>query len=105
MSPSHLPGAAAPLPSPTSVRSDQYFTSLQPQAQQYLQAQHQQQRFPLQVPQAPRIPPPQTQQRQDSISSASSETSLLMKDFSLVAEAAKRAQVAVMTRDLEEVQL
>lgn len=40
-------------------------------------------------------PPPPAQIKKPS-------TDALLKDFSLVAEAAKRAQVAVMTRDFED---
>lgn len=40
------------------------------------------------------IPPPQTEQMPAS-------TDVFLKDFTLVAEAAKRAQMAVMMRDFE----
>jgi len=44
------------------------------------------------------------QQRQSSTSSTGSEANLHLRDFSLIAEAAKRAQIAVVTRDLEEME-
>ncbi|KAK1770876.1 hypothetical protein QBC33DRAFT_555376 [Phialemonium atrogriseum] len=43
------------------------------------------------------VPPPPVQNR------ASSNTDVFLKDFTLVAEAAKRAQMAVMMRDFEGV--
>ncbi|PHH84351.1 hypothetical protein CDD83_2075 [Cordyceps sp. RAO-2017] len=50
------------------------------------------------VPVQPRPPPPAPAQQQQQ---PSPSTDALLKDFSLVAEAAKRAQVAVMVRDFE----
>lgn len=43
--------------------------------------------------------------RKESASSASSGEADYLKDSSLVAEAAKRAQVAVITRDLDDIKM
>lgn len=95
---SKLPGSAAPLPSPSSAIDDrsQYFAALHPQSQHPLQGQQQ----------------PSNPQRQDahatrqaSGNGRSSDSAAYLTDLSLVAEAAKRAQVAIVTRDLEEIQL
>jgi len=76
----------APLSSP-SLNGPQnqrgYFTSPSAQA-------------PTSAPVQQQSQPPQQQQR-------SNETSPFLRDFNLVAEAAKRAQMAVLMRDMEAV--
>lgn len=87
---SHMHGSAAPLPSPAANERAQYFAPMQPTAQlSYLQQQRSAQ-------------PTYQPHRQSSTSSTDSDASLHLRDFSLVAEAAKRAQMACVTRDLEE---
>lgn len=97
--------ASAPLPSPTSQQS-QYFAPF-PQSQmapQYAQQQQQSQQ-------------PQQQQSQQQSSdyhyspdrsasgSTAQETSTFIGNYALVAEAAKRAQMAVLMREMEGVEL
>jgi len=106
----HSP-SAAPLPSPTATADpSQYFASLhgqagaqtqhaqmeaQVQAQQLQLQQQQQQQRQMIVPNAFEYRP----ERGDAGSTAV-ETSNLLRDYSLLAEAAKRAQMAVLERDL-----
>jgi hypothetical protein len=114
--------SSAPLPSPTVSHQAQYFGSIHPQqtqqsqshaqyAQQYAQ---QQQQHPHQQQQQPHN---QQQEQQKSMSGyhyqpdragagqTAPETARYLGDFGLVAEAAKRAQMAVLMRDMEGVEL
>jgi len=83
----------APLPSP-SLNGPQnqrgYFTSASTSAQSSAPTSA--------APQQQQISPTQQQQR-------TNETSPFLQDFNLVAEAAKRAQMAVLMRDFEGVGL
>ncbi|QDS67683.1 hypothetical protein FKW77_005279 [Venturia effusa] len=99
--------ASAPLPSPTSQQS-QYFAPFPPSQ---MAPQHAQQ-----LPQQPQ----HTQQQQQSqvqpsnynyksdrsaAGSTAQETSTFIGNYALVAEAAKRAQMAVLMREMEGVEL
>ncbi|CAO1597761.1 hypothetical protein XANCAGTX0491_001558 [Xanthoria calcicola] len=82
--------SSAPLPSPSANQPAQYFLQ---QAQS-------------------RNPPPPTSQAQPSSSQqapghvhGAQDSSIAKQDFCLIAEAAKRAQMAVLMRDLGEVSL
>ena len=116
---------SAPLPSPTnSVPQHFYFppsssaqrqtqpavTDQQPSGNQYLQPSipQQQQQEPQQkqdshVPQEQQARAPSMEH--DSIPHRQDPSSPLRREFGLLAEAAKRAQMAVLTRDLGEVGL
>lgn len=94
------PWASAPLPSPSTQQPMSYFGSLS-QSQHAPTSHPGQQRVPQQYQAAPSGP--YFGQRGDG--RGVSETAPFLKDFSLVAEAAKRAQMACLTRDLGEVGL
>lgn len=91
--------SAAPLPSPTAQSSStsQYFGSLHPQT----------------VHQAPSQPRPQQQTQQSyeyrpdrtGAGTTAAETANLLNYNALVAEAAKRAQMAVLMRDLGDMEM
>jgi len=118
-----------PFGSPLDARPTQHLPQEQHQYQQYpqqqqprynlrshAQRQHQQQRtssagfsdpaqqFPESRRSSNDVFEHLDQQRQSSTSSTGSEASIHLRDFSLIAEAAKRAQMAVVTRDLEEME-
>ncbi|GAB7365560.1 hypothetical protein MBLNU230_g6632t1 [Neophaeotheca triangularis] len=111
-----LGGASAPLPSPQQeMQRQQYFPSISSQQQQQdqqqqTQSQGQAQQFQGQVQQ-----PQQYQSQQMGSRGAGFEgqtgqgevpaTAPFLKDFSLVAEAAKRAQMACLMRDMGECEL
>lgn len=88
-------GMQAPMPSPSNMQPQpqpaSYFGSLSSQSSQGYPAQ---QRIPDQAPQY-------AGQRGGEAGGAP-ETAPFLKDFSLVAEAAKRAQMACLERDLGE---
>jgi hypothetical protein len=121
--------ASAPIPSPT-VQQGQFFAafSSQPQSQQAPTSYPYQQQSPLyqnpqqQAPYTTQQSYGQAQQQQQQQQPAgqanyqynpdrtgagatAQETSGFIKDYALVAEAAKRAQMAVMMRDFGEVEL
>ncbi|KAF2140523.1 uncharacterized protein K452DRAFT_288604, partial [Aplosporella prunicola CBS 121167] len=88
--------------------------NLPPQQQQQQQRQQQQQQYQLQQQQQQLGQQPQAQPHMQSYDyrpnregagSTAPETMSLLKDYNLVAEAAKRAQMAVLMRDLEGVEL
>ncbi|KAI4104780.1 MAG: hypothetical protein L6R37_003053 [Teloschistes peruensis] len=81
--------ASAPLPSPSASQPAQYFI-------QQAQARN--------PPPPNSQPPPSLQQTQGSRSGVT-DTAAAKQDFCVIAEAAKRAQMAVLTRDLGEVTL
>jgi hypothetical protein len=85
----------APLSSPSLKQPSQYFHHNSQQRQHSTQA-----------PAAPSTmsSAPQQQQQQGQLSS-SQDTSPFLRDFNLVAEAAKRAQMAVLMREMEAVGL
>lgn len=128
MSSSHLPGDAAPLPSPTSRAIDaaSYFNNMPLQAQAQQQHALSLQQSSTQTQQKKLYPskqhstqaslsshtaPTETQQtfpeqkRMNSGDSSSSEASLHLKNATLLAEAAGRAQVDCTTRDIDEMEL
>ncbi|KAE9964403.1 hypothetical protein EG328_010491 [Venturia inaequalis] len=100
--------ASAPLPSPTSQQS-QYFAPF-PQSQttpQYAQQQQQQPQQPQQPQQQSQGQPSNYHPHQDRSASGATaqETSRFIGNYALVAEAAKRAQMAVLMREMEGVEL
>lgn len=82
----------APLSSPSLNQPPQYFHHPSQQRQHQAQAQ------------AAPAPAPQ-QQQQQAPQSSRQDTSSFLRDFNLVAEAAKRAQMAVLMREMEAVGL
>jgi len=80
---------AAPLSSPSMNQPPQYFNQAPSAAPQQQQQQSAGQ---------PQVTQPQTQR-------LSGDAAPFLRDFNLVAEAAKRAQMAVLMRDLEAVGL
>ena len=93
---------SAPLPSPSSSQPMSYFGSLAQQAPSS-QASQQQQQQQQRIPQGQNVSGAYLGQRGDG--SGAPETAPYLKDFSLLAEAAKRAQMACLTRDLGDVGL
>ena len=89
--------ASAPLPSPSGSQPNSYFGSLAHQAPTSYPAQQQR------IPQNQTVAGTYLGQRGDG--GGAPETAPFLKDFNLVAEAAKRAQMACLTRDLGEVGL
>ena len=104
--------ASAPLPSPSASQPQAYFGALAPTSQPGMQAQQQQQ-MQQQMQQGHRYQAGQQQQGQMGGGSSyvgqrgdgggTPETAPFLKDFNLVAEAAKRAQMACLARDLGDV--
>ncbi|KAI5370295.1 hypothetical protein Slin15195_G011730 [Septoria linicola] len=92
-----VPGSSAPLPSPSTQQPANYFGSLAPQATTSQRSDPQQQRMASLQQQACFVG-----QRH---SGGAPETAPFLQDFNLVAEAAKRAQMACLSRDLDEVGL
>ncbi|KAF2199465.1 hypothetical protein GQ43DRAFT_114653 [Delitschia confertaspora ATCC 74209] len=83
---------SAPLPSPsTSYQNTSFFGSLAHQQQQNAQTQ----------PQSTNDYRPS----RDSTGRTTTETNAYLNDFALLAEAAKRAQMACLMRDMEGVEL
>jgi hypothetical protein len=94
----HQPLASAPLPSPSSSNNtNNYFGTLSQQPPTSHPAQQQR------IPQSQTIAGNYLGQRGDG--AGTPETAPFLKDFNLVAEAAKRAQVACLARDLGDVGL
>ena len=89
--------ASAPLPSPSSSQPNGYFTSFMQQPPTSHPAQQQR------IPQSQTVAGTYLGQRGDG--GGTPETASFLKDFNLVAEAAKRAQMACLTRDMGEVGL
>lgn len=97
---SALSPASAPLPSPSAQQhSEPFFSSLGPQRPQQLQELYQQPQSPTQPLSFDYRP-----NREDAGRTAA-ETKSLLSEYALVAEAAKRAQMAVLMRDMEGVEL
>ncbi|KAH6625276.1 hypothetical protein C7974DRAFT_413807 [Boeremia exigua] len=98
------PQSAAPLSSPTmstSQQQQQLFGSLnQPQQQQ--PQQQQQQPHPLQLQ---RHPSYEYQPNRQGAGSTRNETAAYLNSAALLAEAAKRASIQVVMRDIEEMEL
>ena len=106
---SHYTGSSAPMPSPLAHQENTYFaphTRSQTQqallAQQQQASQQEQSRQSQSYRQSLQYPQSHSQRQPSLSSSAGSEASFYLKDFNLLAEAAKRAQVACVTRDFEE---
>ncbi|KAK3051558.1 hypothetical protein LTR09_007213 [Extremus antarcticus] len=96
----HQPGmASAPLPSPSASQPSAYFGSISQQAPTSHPNQLQQQR----IPQGQAGTGSYLGQRGDG--GGTPETAPFLKDFNLVAEAAKRAQMACLARDMGDVGL
>ena len=92
--------ASAPLPSPSSSQPNAYFGTLAQQPPTSHPSQQQQQRMPQQQQ---TVAGTYLGQRGDG--GGAPETTPFLKDFNLVAEAAKRAQMACIARDLGEMGL
>jgi len=104
----HFP---APLPSPTGQHPRvEYFASISQHAQQQqLQQQHvmyleQQRQYQLQEQQR-RQPPAQQQPQRQASFDPRGDTNNFLNQSTLLAEAAKRAQMQVLMRDLDEMDL
>lgn len=89
--------ASAPLPSPSTAQPAGYFNSIAHQGPTSHPAQQ------ARIPQS-QMPSNYMGQRGGGMGGAP-ETAPFLQDFSLVAEAAKRAQMACLARDLGEVGL
>lgn len=101
---SSSPQSTAPLSSPTmpSSQQQQFFGSLnQPQQQQPAQQQQQQQQ-PLQLQ---RHPSYEYQPNRQGAGTTQNETTAFLNSAALLAEAAKRASIQVVMRDIEEMEL
>ncbi|KAF2269874.1 hypothetical protein CC78DRAFT_242535 [Lojkania enalia] len=96
------PASAAPLPSPTASHSHRqdFFGSLNQQQPSQQTQQSQQQN---QTPQQPGNY--HYQPNRDGAGRTAAETNNYLDQYSLVAEAAKRAQMAVLMRDVEGMEL
>ncbi len=119
---SSVPMAAVPLPSPTAAQPSRYFNQASPatskpqqpqQPQQYSLPNAAQSQIAFQPAQSsqqqlqpqPQPPPPYSPPRRGTVDGGPSATSPFLRDFNLVAEAAKRAELAVLMRDLDAVAL
>ena len=92
--------ASAPLPSPSvQQHSGSFSSSLGPQRPQQLQELYQK-------PQSP-TPPLSFDYRpnREDAGCTAAETKSLLSEYALLAEAAKRAQMAVLMRDMEGIEL
>jgi len=115
----HFKPTTAPLPSPSATQPNQYFSHPFPQASNSGFAQQQaqmtsatttqgwgQQSYQAQATASTtQQAPPAEQPQQRGGSQGPNATSPFIRDFNLVAEAAKRAEMAVLMRDLEGVAL
>lgn len=103
------PQSAAPLSSPTMSSAPQqqhFFGSLnQPQQQQPQQSQQQQQQQQQQPLQLQRHPSYEYQPNRQGAGATQSETAAYLNSAALLAEAAKRASLQVVMRDIEEMEL
>ena len=102
--------SATPMPSPSSSQPSQYFLS-QSQQQYPPRILGSQPQGPLQqrIP-PPHKPPPQQQEqtREETVRGGADDPSAstpFLRDLNLVAEAAKRAQMGILMRDMSEVAL
>jgi len=89
----------APLPSPTVSDRTPFFGTMHPQMSQQQQTAAQLQQRVVQIQQY------QYQPERTGAGATAQETASYIKDYALVAEAAKRAQMAVLARDMEGFQL
>jgi len=93
--------SSAPLPSPSTSRPPQaFFGSLNGQQQQQEQQQARSQMQPLQ-----RYPSFEYQPSREGAGRTAAETTNYLNQAALLAEAAKRAQLAVVMRDLDSMEL
>jgi hypothetical protein len=90
--------SGAPLPSPIANEHAPFFASLHPQASQ----QPAEQQLRESLIQAAQF---QSHMERTGSSTTAQETSSYIKDYALVAEAAKRAQMAVLAREMESFEL
>ncbi|KAL1649177.1 hypothetical protein SLS58_001751 [Diplodia intermedia] len=93
--------AGVPMPPSSPVPQSNYFGSLPPGNMAAAQA-AQAQRAP---PQVSRTASVDYQPNRDGAGRTAQETAAYLNEYSLVAEAAKRAQMAVLMRDMEGVEL
>lgn len=92
--------ASAPLPSPSAQQhSEPFFSSIGPQRPQQLQELYQRPQSPTQSLSFDYRP------NREGAGCTAAETKSLLSEYALVAEAAKRAQMAVLMRDMEGVEL
>ena len=91
---------SAPLPSPSQTSHQHYFDTVMAaqQQQQYLQNQQHQQQHSQSYHHYP-------MQGQQTGTGGTPQTSSFLKDFNLIAEAAKRAQLACLMRDMDDMEL
>jgi len=94
----HRQTSGAPLPSPIGHGQNPFFGSLHAQSAQQPSEQEIQQRL-MQAAQF------QYQAERSAAAARAQETSSYIKDYGLVAEAAKRAQMAVLAREMESFEL
>ncbi|KAF2798290.1 hypothetical protein K505DRAFT_357654 [Melanomma pulvis-pyrius CBS 109.77] len=101
---SQSPASSAPLPSPSSTHSQHqgFFGSLH--AQQPPQQQRQSQAA-TQRQSAQRQSSYEYQSNRQGAGSTAAETNNYLNEYALLAEAAKRAQIAVVMRDIEGMEL
>ncbi|KAF2740149.1 hypothetical protein EJ04DRAFT_518940 [Polyplosphaeria fusca] len=95
--------SSAPLPSPSSTQQQHGFFASLSQQQQTQQTQQQQQQQQSQNTQHPATH--HYQPNRDGAGRTAAETNNYIDQFALVAEAAKRAQMAVLMRDVEGMEL
>ena len=102
----------APLPSPTAQQPAFQFASMHPSSHQQYQQQQQQQQQPQYAQQALQQQQQQNhpfasgyQPNRGSAGRTAAETGQFLSNYSLVAEAARRAQMAVLARDLESMEM
>ncbi|KAF2628357.1 hypothetical protein BU25DRAFT_457690 [Macroventuria anomochaeta] len=98
------PQSAAPLSSPTMPNSQQqqFFGSLNQPQQQQSQQQQQQQQHPMQLQ---RHPSYEYHPNRQGAGATQNETAAYLNSAALLAEAAKRASIQVVMRDIEEMEL
>ncbi|KAJ4343496.1 hypothetical protein N0V87_000262 [Didymella glomerata] len=98
------PQSAAPLSSPTmpSAQQQYSFGSLNQPQQQQSQQQQSQQHHPMQLQ---RHPSYEYQPNRQGAGATQNETAAYLNSAALLAEAAKRASIQVVMRDIEEMEL
>ncbi|KAF3047082.1 hypothetical protein E8E12_011086 [Didymella heteroderae] len=98
------PQSAAPLSSPTMTSAQQQYSfgSLNQPHQQQSQQQQSQQHHPMQLQ---RHPSYEYQPNRQGAGATQNETAAYLNSAALLAEAAKRASIQVVMRDIEEMEL
>ncbi|KAB2573802.1 hypothetical protein BFW01_g1009 [Lasiodiplodia theobromae] len=96
---SQQPFSGVPMPPSSPAPQANYFGSLQPETQQVQRA------GAAAAPQISRTASLEYQPNREGAGRTAQETVTYLNEYSLVAEAAKRAQMAVLMRDMEGVEL